>query len=85
MISYTWINSIFWAITPLIGWSRYGYEITGTSCSIVYYPNDNYSSYMILCFLTCYMIPVIVLYYCRQGYRIVDLTKTAKKSVTLSV
>ena len=85
MVAYSWINSLFWAITPLIGWSRYGYEPSGTSCTVVYYPKDGYTSYMIACFIACYLLPVIALYYCKLRYRIVGATKTIKKAVTLSV
>jgi hypothetical protein len=24
MIAYTWINSVFWTVTPFLGWSSYG-------------------------------------------------------------
>ena len=65
MIGYTWVNSLFWSVTPLIGWARFGYEPSGTSCTVVYYPNEGYTSYMIGCFTACYLVPIVALCYCK--------------------
>jgi c-opsin len=84
MIGYSWVNSLFWSVTPLIGWTRFGYEPSGTSCTVVYYPNEGYTSYMIGCFTACYLVPIVALCYCKLRYRIVDSTKKTK-TVPLSV
>ncbi|XP_067673907.1 opsin-5-like [Haliotis asinina] len=34
VIAGLWLYSLFWAVMPLVGWSRYALEPFGTSCSI---------------------------------------------------
>jgi retinal G protein coupled receptor len=85
MILYTWANALFWSSAPLFGWSRYAYEPSGTSCSVMYFPNEGYSSFIISCFCMCYVVPAMALYYCKTHYRQVGALRTVQKATTLSV
>ncbi|PIK54405.1 putative rhodopsin, G0-coupled-like [Apostichopus japonicus] len=60
-----WCHAFFWAVTPLIGWSKYDYEPFGTSCSIDWISRtvNNYS-YMLLTTITNYVIPIIIMVIC---------------------
>ena len=84
MIAYTWINSLFWSVTPLVGWTSFGYEPSGTSCTVVYFPNDGYTAYMIGCSTACYLLPIVSIYYCKLRNHINNSSKRTK-STTMSV
>lgn len=62
---FVWIYCLFWAVTPLFGWSSYGPEGVQTSCSLAWEERSwsNYS-YLILYTLLCFIFPVIVIIYC---------------------
>ena len=64
MISWTWINSIFWSVAPLLGWSRISYEPSKISCTVdLMNPDAGYRSYIILCFVFCYIFPLLAFSY----------------------
>nr|QVK45904.1 G protein-coupled receptor [Proales similis] len=66
LVVWIWLNSLFWAVAPLLGWSQIGYEPCGTSCTVdVMNPNMAYISYIVCCFVCCYVMPLFVLTYCR--------------------
>lgn len=87
MIAYMWVNSFFWSVAPLLGWGHISYEPSGTSCTVVYHPNEGYASYILGCFVFCYILPILALYYCRTQYLkdVIRVTKSAHRVVTLSV
>lgn len=60
-----WVFCLFWAVTPLFGWSSYGPEGVQTSCSLAWEERSwsNYS-YLILYTLLCFIFPVTVIIYC---------------------
>lgn len=62
---FVWIFCLFWAVTPLFGWSSYGPEGVQTSCSLAWEERSwsNYS-YLILYTLLCFIFPVTVIIYC---------------------
>ncbi len=62
---FVWIFCLFWAVTPLFGWSSYGPEGVQTSCSLAWEERSwsNYS-YLILYTLLCFIFPVAVIIYC---------------------
>ncbi|CAF0744829.1 unnamed protein product [Brachionus calyciflorus] len=69
MIIWGWINSIFWSAAPLLGWSRISYEPTRTSCTVdLMHPDIAYYSYIISCFLCCYLMPVLALFIVRMKF-----------------
>ncbi|XP_068170051.1 parietopsin [Antennarius striatus] len=60
-----WTFCLFWAVTPLFGWSSYGPEGVQTSCSLAWEERSwsNYS-YLILYTILCFIFPVAVIIYC---------------------
>ncbi|XP_071766685.1 opsin-3 [Centroberyx gerrardi] len=60
-----WLYSLFWTVPPLLGWSSYGLEGAGTSCSVTWTERTSRShSYIICLFIFCLGIPVLVMVYC---------------------
>uniref|UniRef100_A0A8C4JEN9 Vertebrate ancient opsin-like n=1 Tax=Dromaius novaehollandiae TaxID=8790 RepID=A0A8C4JEN9_DRONO len=61
----SWIYSLIWTVPPLIGWSSYGIEGAGTSCSVRWSSESAKSmSYIICLFIFCLVVPVLVMIYC---------------------
>ncbi|XP_029698234.1 parietopsin isoform X2 [Takifugu rubripes] len=62
---FVWTFCLFWAVTPLLGWSSYGPEGVQTSCSLAWEERSwNNYSYLILYTLLCFIFPVGVIIYC---------------------
>lgn len=62
---FVWTFCLFWAVTPLLGWSSYGPEGVQTSCSLAWEERSwNNYSYLILYTLLCFILPVGVIIYC---------------------
>ncbi|XP_035520740.1 parapinopsin-like [Morone saxatilis] len=79
---FVWIFCLFWAVTPLFGWSSYGPEGVQTSCSLAWEERSwsNYS-YLILYTLFCFILPVIVIIYCY--YKVLKSMNKLNRSVEL--
>ncbi|KAL4656556.1 pinopsin-like [Arapaima gigas] len=61
----SWLYSLLWTVPPLLGWSSYGLEGAGTSCSVTWTERTPQShSYIICLFIFCLMLPVLVMVYC---------------------
>lgn len=61
----SWLYSLFWTVPPLLGWSSYGLEGAGTSCSVTWTEQTLRShSYIICLFVFCLGLPVLVMVYC---------------------
>lgn len=61
----SWLYSLFWTVPPLLGWSSYGIEGAGTSCSVSWTMQTAQSHAYIICLFTfCLVIPVLVMIYC---------------------
>ena len=59
IIGTCWIYALFWAVLPLFGWSSYGLEGMGMSCSIKWQSRDAGNiSYNVLLFVFAFLIPV---------------------------
>ncbi|XP_066518848.1 teleost multiple tissue opsin 2a [Hoplias malabaricus] len=64
-VGCSWLYSLFWTLPPLLGWSSYGLEGAGTSCSVTWMSKTPLShSYIICLFIFCLGIPVLVMVYC---------------------
>ncbi|XP_015266708.1 PREDICTED: pinopsin-like [Gekko japonicus] len=64
-IFVSWVYSLIWTLPPLFGWSSYGPEGPGTTCSVNWHSRDaNNVSYIICLFLFCLVIPFSVIVYC---------------------
>lgn len=60
-----WLFCLFWAVTPLFGWSSYGPEGVQTSCSLAWEERSwNNYSYLMLYILLCFVFPVTGIVYC---------------------
>ncbi|XP_068586196.1 pinopsin-like [Cebidichthys violaceus] len=61
----SWLYSVVWTVPPLLGWSSYGLEGAGTSCSVTWTERSSGShSYIICLFVFCLGVPVLVMVYC---------------------
>lgn len=61
----SWLYSLFWTVPPLLGWSSYGIEGAGTSCSVSWTVQTAQSHAYIICLFTfCLGIPILVMIYC---------------------
>lgn len=63
-IVLSWTYSLVWTAPPLFGWSSYGPEGPGTTCSVNWHSKDiNNASYIICLFIFCLVIPFAVIVY----------------------
>ncbi|OQR72254.1 visual pigment receptor peropsin-like [Tropilaelaps mercedesae] len=63
-VTLIWVFAIFWALLPVIGWSRYYYEPYGTACTIDWQRNDaKFKSYIIAYFFGGYVFPFGLMIY----------------------
>ncbi|NXR13924.1 OPSP protein, partial [Semnornis frantzii] len=63
-IVLSWTYSLIWTTPPLFGWSSYGPEGPGTTCSVNWYSKDtNNVSYIICLFIFCLVIPFGIIVY----------------------
>ncbi|XP_059391043.1 parapinopsin-like [Carassius carassius] len=63
-IAFAWIYSIIWTLPPLFGWSCYGPEGPGTTCSVNWAARTaNNVSYIICLFIFCLILPFMVIVY----------------------
>ncbi|KAM6893544.1 teleost multiple tissue opsin 2a [Xenentodon cancila] len=61
----SWLYSVVWTMPPLLGWSSYGLEGAGTSCSVTWTERTLHShSYIVCLFVFCLGLPVLVMVYC---------------------
>ncbi|XP_044043543.1 opsin-3-like [Siniperca chuatsi] len=61
----SWLYSLVWTAPPLLGWSSYGLEGAGTSCSVTWTERSSGShSYIVCLFVFCLGLPVLVMVYC---------------------
>ncbi|KAG7521562.1 parapinopsin-like [Solea senegalensis] len=79
---FVWLFCLFWAVTPLLGWSSYGPEGVRTSCSLAWEERSwsNYS-YLILYTLLCFIFPVAIIVYCYA--KVLQSMKKINRSVEL--
>ncbi|XP_022669021.1 visual pigment-like receptor peropsin [Varroa destructor] len=63
-ITFIWVFAVFWALLPVIGWSKYYYEPYGTACTIDWQHNSaRFKSYIIAYFIGGYMLPFGLMVY----------------------
>jgi visual pigment-like receptor peropsin len=64
-INAVWIYALFWALMPLIGWGRYNFDPSITTCTIDWRHNDTaYKSFIIFYFIFGFVIPLSIIFYC---------------------
>ncbi|XP_075996508.1 pinopsin-like [Genypterus blacodes] len=63
-ICFSWLYSLAWTAPPLLGWSRYGPEGPGTTCSVDWKTRTgNNISYVVCLFTFCLVLPLSVILY----------------------
>lgn len=63
-VAGSWIYAFIWTVPPLLGWSSYGLEGAGTSCSVSWTEHSTQSQSYIICLLIfCLGLPVLVMVY----------------------
>uniref|UniRef100_A0A8C0Z7K0 Uncharacterized protein n=1 Tax=Cyanistes caeruleus TaxID=156563 RepID=A0A8C0Z7K0_CYACU len=61
-IILSWTYSLLWALSPLFGWSSYGPEGPGITCSVNWHSKDaNNASHIICLFIFCLVIPFAII------------------------
>ncbi|KAK1167876.1 opsin-3-like [Acipenser oxyrinchus oxyrinchus] len=74
----SWLYSLVWTVPPLLGWSSYGPEGAGTSCSVSWTSKSHESvSYIICLFIFCLAVPVLVMGYC-YGWLLYTVKRVGK-------
>ncbi|KAE8604671.1 hypothetical protein XENTR_v10014780 [Xenopus tropicalis] len=82
-ILVSWIYSLVWTLPPLFGWSKYGPEGPGTTCSVNWHSRDaNNISYIVCLFIFCLALPFAVIVYCygRLLFAIKQVSGVSKSS-----
>ncbi|NP_001396783.1 visual pigment-like receptor peropsin isoform 3 [Mus musculus] len=65
MILGAWINGLFWALMPIIGWASYAPDPTGATCTINWRNNDtSFVSYTMMVIVVNFIVPLTVMFYC---------------------
>ncbi len=63
-----WTYSLFWTVTPLIGWSKYAPEPYNVTCSIEWYGETLADiSYVWCCFFFLLVVPLAIMVYSYHG------------------
>lgn len=63
-ICFSWFYSLAWTVPPLLGWSSYGPEGPGTTCSVDWRTQTpNNISYIVCLFVFCLLLPFCVILY----------------------
>ncbi|XP_075429344.1 pinopsin-like isoform X3 [Ascaphus truei] len=81
-ILVSWSYSLLWTMPPLFGWSSYGPESSGTTCSVLWHvcrinltaaqKREHRILFMVVCMVTCYLL-------CWMPYGLVSLMATFGK------
>lgn len=91
-IALSWVYSLIWTLPPLLGWSHYGPEGPGTTCSVDWKAKTaNNISYIICLFVFCLIVPFLVIVFCYgkllcaiRQVRCVGMGKTSTKTVAFA-
>uniref|UniRef100_M3YAY1 Retinal pigment epithelium-derived rhodopsin homolog n=2 Tax=Mustela putorius furo TaxID=9669 RepID=M3YAY1_MUSPF len=65
MILGAWLNGLFWALMPIIGWASYAPDPTGATCTINWRKNDaSFVSFTMTVIAVNFIVPLMVMFYC---------------------
>ena len=60
-----WGYSLLWSLLPVLGWSSYALQGTGTSCAVNWTSREATDMAYVMCLLlACFVLPVSVIVYC---------------------
>ncbi|KAJ8010753.1 hypothetical protein DPEC_G00078430 [Dallia pectoralis] len=83
-VCFSWLYSLAWTLPPLLGWSSYGPEGPGTTCSVDWRTQTpNNISYILSLFTFCLLLPfsVILYSYCKL-LRAINQVSSVRTTVT---
>ncbi|XP_036404466.1 teleost multiple tissue opsin 3a [Megalops cyprinoides] len=64
-VAGSWLYSLAWTLPPFLGWSSYGPEGVGTSCSVQWQQRSaNSVSYVVCLFIFCLLLPLALMVFC---------------------
>ncbi|KAM3601029.1 uncharacterized protein V6R79_006363 [Siganus canaliculatus] len=64
-IAASWFYSLVWTLPPLLGWSSYGPEGPGTTCSVQWHQRSATArSYISCLFIFCLLLPLLLMMFC---------------------
>ncbi|XP_029775147.1 visual pigment-like receptor peropsin isoform X1 [Suricata suricatta] len=65
MILGAWLNGLFWALMPIVGWASYAPDPTGATCTINWRKNDApFISFTMTVIAINFIVPLTVMFYC---------------------
>ncbi|XP_076147255.1 teleost multiple tissue opsin b [Alosa pseudoharengus] len=83
-IAFAWGYSLAWSVPPLFGWSRYGPEGPGTTCSVNWTAKTaNNVSYIVCLFFFCLILPFAVIVY-SYGKLLQAITQVSRINTAVS-
>ncbi|XP_072352010.1 visual pigment-like receptor peropsin [Scyliorhinus torazame] len=75
LITVAWVNGLFWALMPVIGWASYAPDPTGATCTINWSNNDLlFVSYTMTVIAVNFMAPLSIMFFCYY-----NVSKTMKR------
>ncbi|XP_068797978.1 visual pigment-like receptor peropsin isoform X2 [Struthio camelus] len=78
LIIVAWINAVFWASMPTVGWASYAPDPTGATCTVNWRKNDaSFVSYTMSVIAVNFVIPLTVMFYCYY-----NVSRTMKQYAT---
>uniref|UniRef100_A0A3B3ZRX8 G-protein coupled receptors family 1 profile domain-containing protein n=1 Tax=Periophthalmus magnuspinnatus TaxID=409849 RepID=A0A3B3ZRX8_9GOBI len=64
-VAASWLYSLAWTLPPLLGWSSYGPEGPGTTCSVQWdRQSPTARSYVSCLFTFCLLLPLLLMLFC---------------------
>lgn len=76
----SWVYSLVWTLPPFFGWSRYGLEGPGITCSVDWTTKTaNNISYIVSLFIFCLVLPFLVIV-CSYG-KLLHAVKQVRRHV----
>ncbi|XP_052005947.1 teleost multiple tissue opsin 3a [Xyrauchen texanus] len=64
-VAGSWLYSLVWTLPPFIGWSSYGPEGVGTTCSVQWHQRSiSNMSYVVCLFIFCLLLPLMLMVFC---------------------
>ncbi|XP_051866390.1 visual pigment-like receptor peropsin isoform X2 [Pristis pectinata] len=75
LITVAWVNGLFWALMPVVGWASYGPDPTGATCTINWRNNDSlFVSYTMTVIAVNFVVPLSIMFFCYY-----NVSKTMKR------
>ncbi|XP_007895211.1 visual pigment-like receptor peropsin [Callorhinchus milii] len=65
LITVAWVNGLFWALMPVVGWASYAPDPTGATCTINWRNNNSlFVSYTMTVIAVNFVVPLSVMFFC---------------------